>query len=118
PEPEFTTALWTLIGLKFASRAGKRLQLDNYVQMEQTYNELYNALREAFNTYTLTTTTGTPYIPMSLYDNPYYYPQTGTWAFAQAIYPGEIFAPDDPVVTQFLQLLDETDDEQGIPLHT
>ena len=46
------------------------------------------------------------------------WPQTGTWPLAQAIYPGEVFATDDPLVTNFLRLLDQVDDQQGVPENT
>ncbi|MEZ4638839.1 MAG: hypothetical protein R2856_28395 [Caldilineaceae bacterium] len=42
-------------------------------------------------------------------------PGTGTWAFAHAVYPGQLFAPDDPLLQDFCQLLDHLDDRQGIP---
>ncbi|MCA1572095.1 MAG: cytochrome P450 [Chloroflexi bacterium] len=42
-------------------------------------------------------------------------PGTATYALAHAIYPGEVFDPDDPVVTNLCRLLEEIDDEEGIP---
>jgi hypothetical protein len=45
-------------------------------------------------------------------------PQSATWAFCQAIYPGEIFAVDDPLVQNLLTLFDQTDDAEGIPAET
>jgi hypothetical protein len=37
---------------------------------------------------------------------------------AHAIYPGQIFAPDDPLVQNFCHYLDLVDDEEGIPAET
>ena len=45
-------------------------------------------------------------------------PGSATWALAQTIYPGEVFAPDDPLVRDFCHLLDLIDNEQGIPAET
>ncbi len=77
---------------------------------------------------------GTPYLPMAKPETGHHtwiadfegepppwrviWPQTGTWALAQAIYPGEVFATDDPLVTNFLRLLDQVDDRQGVPENT
>ncbi len=45
-------------------------------------------------------------------------PGSATWALCHAIYPGEVFAPDDPLVRNLLRLFDQIDDEEGIPAET
>lgn len=42
-------------------------------------------------------------------------PLTSTYALAQSIYPGEVFGPEERVVTDLLALLASRDGEQGIP---
>jgi hypothetical protein len=44
-----------------------------------------------------------------------YNPQTGIWALSQAIGFGEVFKPDDVIVTNLLRLVDSVDDQEGIP---
>ncbi|MEZ4556892.1 MAG: hypothetical protein R2854_10665 [Caldilineaceae bacterium] len=39
-------------------------------------------------------------------------PGTATWALAHAVYPGELFAADDPLVQNFCALLDQIDDAE------
>ena len=133
-EPEYTSVLWTLHGIRQAYLAGKRLNLPGYEAFGEEYDDLMRAFRKAAARDKRITDDGIEYIPMSMltkeeydeyicthYDAPYVYnqngylPQTGTWALAQAITPGEVFAPDDPIVTNFLRLLDSVDDREGIP---
>jgi hypothetical protein len=45
-------------------------------------------------------------------------PETATWALAHAIYPSEVFDPADPLVRDFLHLLDLRDDEEHVPATT
>jgi hypothetical protein len=103
PFPEYTTPLWVLAGVKAAAEAGDRLDLEGAEEFWEFYDEIFSAFREA-----------------SQRDqrNGYDRPQSATWAFAQAIYPGEVFEPDSEEVENLLRLLDAVDDTQGIPENT
>lgn len=134
--PEYTTALWTLVGLKQAVRAAKKLGFSADEQWFQAeYDDLLRVFREKAARDMRPLPDGTPYLPMAMpgggsehRDNqdfvgevdPYLRinPGTATWALAHAIYPGEVFAPDDPIVQNFCKLLDQIDDEEGIPAGT
>jgi len=136
PEPEYTTPVWVLAGLKAAYLAGKRLDLEDYQEFGDEFDDLLAVLRKCIARDHRTTADGMPYFPQSMIDDPWckkadfsawdkkllsklpYKPQTGTWALAQAIYPGEVFSPEDPVVQELLQLLDSVDDTEGIPENT
>lgn len=131
--PELTTALWTLAGLKHAARAARRLAPDDAARIEETYGRLLADLRRAMREYAETLPDGTPYVPMILpgsgrhdtllgVDDPPVHdrirPESATWALAHAIWPGEVFDPDEPVVRDFLHLLDTLDGREGIPATT
>jgi hypothetical protein len=45
-------------------------------------------------------------------------PGTSTWALCHAIYPGEIFEPEDPLVKNLLALYSRIDKQEGIPAET
>jgi hypothetical protein len=133
--PEYTSTYWTLAGLKMIGQAAHRLGYDaDAVRFRRLFDELLADFRDHAERDLQLLPDGTPYLPTVMEgsgrhtwtayfpgDPPIWReirPQTGTWALAQTIYPGEVFAPDDPLVRNFLDLLDSVDDEQGIPGNT
>jgi hypothetical protein len=134
--PEYTTALWTLAGLKKAVEAAKKLGYTADVERFMfEYEDLLSVFREKAARDVRTMPDGTPYLPICMpgassehvqipdYEgevSPYYRmnPGTATWALAHAIYPGEVFAPDDPLVQNFCHLLELIDEEEGVPANT
>lgn len=137
-EPEYTTPLWVMHGLKAAYEAGKRLGLPGWEEFKEEFDSIMEAFREAIRRDRRVTESGLPYFPQSMLSpeqveekmmglltgepgdisREVYKPQTGVWALDQAIYPGEVFAPDDEVVRNHLALLDSVDDREGIPENT
>ena len=132
---EYTTALWTLIGLKEIAKAAQRLGHErDHGRFQAAFEDLLRAFRAHAVRDMGTLPDGTPYLPMSMPGSGNHHwivdhegtpepwrainPVTATWALAHAIYPGEIFAPDDPIVQNFCCLLDQIDDEEGIPVAT
>lgn len=135
PEPEYTTPEWVLFGLKYAYETGKRLNLEGYEEFGKEFDDLMHYFRAAVARDHRVTKDGIPYFPQSMVTPEYlekngvtrpdlhlngatYNPQTGTWALAQAIYPGEVFKPDDSIVQELLALLDSVDNTEGIPENT
>jgi hypothetical protein len=134
--PEYTTALWTLVGLKKALEAAETLgYADDVARFRNEYEDLLAVFREKAARDMRHLPDGTPYLPIAMpnassehvqivdYEgevSPYYRINAGTatWALAHAIYPGEVFAPDDPLVQNFCHLLDLIDDDEGIPANT
>jgi hypothetical protein len=132
---EYTTALWTLIGLKEVTRMASQLgHANDATRFQAAFDDLMRAFREHAERDMKTLADGTPYLPMLKPGSGEHHwipdypgtpepwhranPGTATWAFAQAIYPGQVFPPDDPLVQNFCHLLDLLDDEQGIPAET
>jgi hypothetical protein len=134
--PEYTTSLWTLFGLKEISKAARQLGL---AEDAAAFQAEFEALLADFRSHAAKDRDrlpdGRPYLPMRkpggsgdhhwLPDYPHtpepwnrLNPGSATWALAQTIYPGELFAPDDPLVQDFCHLLELIDDEQGIPAET
>jgi hypothetical protein len=131
--PEYSTALWTLFGLKEIARAAELLGFDDdAVAFQRDFDELMRDFRRCAARDLQTLEDGTPYLSMRIpggssdhdwipdypLDVPPWQrinPGTGTWALAQAIYPGELFAEDDALVQNFLRLLAQRDAAEGIP---
>ena len=134
--PEFTTALWSMVGIKWACDAARKIgRVDDADRFAGEFDDFMHVFREKAERDMQTLPDGTPYLPMRMpggsgdhvHDvsetgevSPYYRinPGTATWALAHAIYPGELFAPDDPIVQNLCALLDQLDDEEGIPANT
>lgn len=135
PEPEYTSVVWVLFGLRAAYLAGKRLKLPGYEEFLVEFEDMMVHTRKAIARDHRFTPEGIRYFPQSMLTEEAiqrrtheqgelvlnkmgYKPQTGTWALAQSIYPGEVFADDDPVTLELLQLLDSVDNTEGIPENT
>jgi hypothetical protein len=136
--PEYTTALWTLTGLKTVAQAARRLgYTEDAARFAADYESLMADFRRCAARDMQRLADGTPYLPMIMPGSgehinlpgtpaapgqvlrPYQLqPATATWAFCQAIWPGEIFTPDDELIDNLLRLLDQLDDEEGMPAET
>ncbi|GIK75771.1 MAG: hypothetical protein BroJett021_47590 [Chloroflexota bacterium] len=132
---EYTTPVWILFGLKSATEAAERLgYTDDAARLRYDYTTLLANFRAHVQKHQKYLPDGTPYMP-PIYDDsglhhwiPGYpeevqrqdelQPESATWALCQTIWPGEVFAPDDPIVQNLLHLTDLIDDEEGIPATT
>lgn len=132
---EYTTVFWILAGLKAVSAAAGRLGFA--VDAERIQSD-FDSLLSDFRTHAQhdmqVLEDGTPYLPMCMPGSgehvfipnfpkpvPEYVrlnPASATWALCNAIYPGEVFAPDDPLVQNLLHLYDLVDDKEGVPAFT
>lgn len=133
---EFTTTVWTLAGLKAATRAARLLeQRDDELLCTALFDELKATYRARAAASRRRTSSGVEYTPTIPEGSGSHHliagvaddlvsrwrciqPGTATWAISQAIWPGEILEPDDPEVAELLALFDELDNEQGIPAET
>jgi hypothetical protein len=132
---ELTTALWTLFGLNEGAKAAKALGLaEDHAAFRAEFESLLEDFSRVAKKFAGTLPDGTPYLPMCLpggsehHTHPEHIGEvppwnrinagTATWAWAQAIYPGEILPPTHELVRNFLRLLDSLDDEQDVPANT
>ncbi|MCB0114056.1 MAG: hypothetical protein KDD84_08190 [Caldilineaceae bacterium] len=132
---EYTTVLWMMVGVQAVARAAIRLGLtDEADEINAFFTKLYTALREHAERDQRVRADGVRFLPMLKPGSGAHHwihnfpgdplpweqvnPGTGTWAFAHAVYPGQLFAPDDPLLQDFCQLLDHLDDAEGIPAAT
>lgn len=118
PYPDYATAAWTLFGLRTAAEAGERLDLPDSEKIRELYNQVYEGFEFCAHRDMTFTQEGIQYLPTIMERRPYNRPQTATWALAHAIYPGEVFPPDSPYVTNLIKLMEHIDGEEGIPVET
>lgn len=118
PYPDYTTPSWILVGLKMAYEAGRRMGMSETNQIQTLYNDIYSTFLRCAHRDRTRTPQGHYYLPMAMEDSSCFPPQAATWALAHAIYPGEIFEPDDQLVLDMLNLVDATAAPTGIPSNT
>jgi hypothetical protein len=111
---ELTNTIWALAGLKAVADAADKQRFGGFEPAARLYTELNQAFRAAAMKEMTRHEDGFEYLPMvlradSLWSDPdpwkRWRPQSGQWALAQTIYPGLLFAPDDPVVRGYLALM-------------
>lgn len=132
--PEYTTPFWILSGLNIIAQAAERLGLPDAARIREDFESLLKDFREHAARDMRTLPDGVPYLPMCkpgsgehvwIPNYPGEVPQrirltpaSATWAMSHAITPGEIFAPQDPLVQNLLHLYDLVDDDEGMPAFT
>jgi hypothetical protein len=133
---EYTTTMWILTGLRYAADGARMLgETTDAASFGELFDSLLAAFEESAKAQRRTTEDGLRYLPMNLPGSGDHQfvprlpdaevpvwrrirPETATWALCHAIWPGEVFAADDEVVRDLLDLYEARDDEQGIPATT
>jgi hypothetical protein len=105
--PEYTNVYWTLIGMKAAADAARWLDKnDRAAAFQAHYDDFYAAFRRAAARDTRTDPRGNRYLPISMRpDMNKVSPQKAQWAFLHAVFPGKLFAADDPLVRGNMAML-------------
>jgi hypothetical protein len=107
---EYTNPYWNLAGLRAFIQAAQWLgKVDAASRWQREYDDFMAAFRRAAQRDLKTDPQGHPYLPIRMDGQDL--PQRGQWAFCHAVYPGQIFAPDDPLVIGTLAMLEATERE-------
>jgi hypothetical protein len=122
---EFTNTLWALAGLKAGVEAADHLGLSGFDDMKQFYDELRASLIAAAQQEMRQHPAGFQYLPMLVKEDPQWKltewdqprPQSGQWALSHAIYPGEVFTKDDPIVQGHIALM-QACTQEDVPAET
>jgi hypothetical protein len=123
---EFTNTLWAVAGLKAATEFAALHKLEGFEPVQQLYRELHTALFTAMRQEMRRHPAGFDYLPMLMREDSQWSaandreqprPQTGQWALSHAIYPGLLFAKDDPVVRGHIGLM-QACTQEDIPAET
>ncbi len=104
--PEYTNVYWTLVGMRAAIDAAEWLGLlMQAAEWQQEYDDFYAAFRRAAERDMVTDAHGNRCLPIRMRDDQGVPVQKAQWAFLHAVFPGKIFAPDDPLVQGNLAML-------------
>jgi hypothetical protein len=123
---EFTNTVWTLAGLKAVASAAQQQQMPSLQIAETFYAELRHAFESAARQEMVDHPGGFRYLPMLAHDDAMYRdpdpwarprPQSAQWALSHAIFPGEVFDRNDPIVQGQIALL-QSCTREDIPAET
>ncbi len=108
---EYTNVYWTLAGLKAAIDLAQLVQPAMVGAWQAEYEDYWQTFDRARQRDKLVDEAGHTYVPVTMRGEAPQLPQCGAWAFLQAVFPGRIFEPDDPLMTGTLAMLDANERE-------
>jgi hypothetical protein len=112
---EYTNNDWLLAGMKTAIEAAQWLgKSEDAKAWHEEYQDFEQAFRKAIERDAKTDARGNRYIPVLMGPVAPKDPARGQWAFCQAVYPGRIFAKDDPLMLGTMQMLAAHEVQGGI----
>jgi len=123
---EFTNTAWTLAALRAVAGAADQLNMPLLAKARKFFRELYGAFQQMAKKEMVRHPAGFEYLPMIAHDDPSFAdsdpwnrprPQTAQWALSHAIYPGEVFKKEDPIVRGHIALL-QSCTQEDVPIET
>ncbi len=123
---DFTNTVWTLAALRAVAGAAEQLKMPALAKAGKFFQELYQAFQQMAKREMVRHSAGFEYLPMIAHDDPSLSdpdpwnrprPQTAQWALSHAIYPGGVFAKDDPIVRGHIALL-QSCTQEDVPIET
>lgn len=110
---EYTNPYWNLTGLKAFIQAAEWLGKSEEAGVwQKEYDDFMLAFRKAAKRDMAKDPSGNVYLPALMGDDgKNQLPQRAQWAFCQAVYPGQLFAKDDPLVAGNMAMLEATERE-------
>jgi len=107
---EYTNPYWNLLGLRAFIQAAHWLgKAESAATWQREYDDFMAAFRRAAQRDLKTDGHGHAYVPIRMDGKDL--PQRGQWAFCHAVYPGQIFAKEDPLVASTMAMLEATERE-------
>lgn len=111
----YNNSQWNLVGLKAAAEAAEWLGKDAEARLWQVEFEDFMArFRKAAQRDARLDKHGNRVMPVSVrIDEKQYPPHVGQWAFEHAVFPGKLFASDDPLMRSTMASL-QANEQQGM----
>jgi hypothetical protein len=113
PFAEYTNVYWTMVGMRAAVAAarwlGKDAQADDW---QKEYDDFLATYRKAAVRDAKDDGKGNRFVPIRMDGKDM--PQRAQWAFCHAVFPGQVFAPDDPVVRGNMAMLRATEQQDMV----
>lgn len=115
--PEYTNVYWNLAGLKAAVEAARLIGATELADWEAELKDFWAAFGNAAKRDEKPIGNGLSYLPVLMTPQNDIDPVRGQWGFCHAVYPGKLFAANDPLALGNMELLDEHQKE-GLVLGT
>jgi hypothetical protein len=110
--PEFSNVHWNLAGLHAFIQAAQWLgKTEEAALWQKEYDDFHGTFRKAAARDLCKDSKGNSYVPIFMANEGQELPQRAQWTFCHAVYPGQIFAQDDPLVAGTLAMLEATERE-------
>jgi hypothetical protein len=107
---EYTNIYWNLLGLRSFVQAAQWLgKTDEAAHWQKEYDDFLHAFRKATARDVKTDAHGHRYLPIRMDGEDL--PQRGQWGFCHGVYPGQLFAKDDPLLAGNMAILEATERE-------
>jgi hypothetical protein len=103
---EYTNVYWTLAGLKAAIDMAQELNDPAAAAWQTEFADYWQTFDKARQRDKLADAAGHVYVPVTMKGEQVQLPQRAAWAFLQSVYPGRVFAADDPLMLGTLAMLD------------
>jgi len=109
---EFSNVHWNLFGLRAFIQAAHWLgKEDSAALWQKEYDDLYATFRKAAARDTVKDSKGNSYVPIFMANEGKELPQRAQWTFCHAVYPGQLFTKDDPLIASTMAMLEATERE-------
>ena len=110
---EYTNPYWNLTGLNAFIQAARWLgKTDEAAAWQKEYDAFMASFRKAAQRDLAQDPHGNAYVPIIMGEpGKKELPQRAQWAFCHAVYPGQIFAQNDPLVASTMAMLEATERE-------
>ncbi len=113
PFAEYTNVYWTMVGLRAAADAARWLGKDaQAAEWRKEYEDFLAAFRKAADRDARDDGKGNRYVPIRMDGKDL--PQRAQWAFMHAVFPGQVFAADDPIVRGNMAMLRATEQQDMV----
>ncbi|MFB6272029.1 MAG: hypothetical protein ABEL51_03940 [Salinibacter sp.] len=116
--PEYTTVHWSLIGLRSAVEAARWLgKTEQALEWQAAYADFWAAYRKGVARDARRDEHGNLFLPIRMnYDPETHVPQRSQVNMCHMMYPGRLYARDDPLVEGTLGILRDAESAQGLPV--
>jgi len=110
--PEYTNVYWTLAGVRAAVESARWLEKTQQADAwQKEYDDFLATFRKAAGRDIKTDAHGNRCLPIYMVNGLRVPPQKAQWAFLHAVFPGKVFASDDPLVKGNMAMLRAVEDE-------
>ncbi|MEW6746808.1 MAG: hypothetical protein AB1486_29050 [Planctomycetota bacterium] len=108
---EYTNVYWNLSGLRAALAMAPSLAAVPLAEWQAEYRDFWEVFERARTRDQLQDEFGNTYVPVTMKGEEPQLPQRGAWAFLHSVFPGRVYASDDPLMLGTMAMLSAVEKE-------